>query len=364
VSLADALHEALRDPRALSHQLLGEDLVGIPPVHLKAAAASYERDLDAVPSALRRELLDEHGAAIAEAHAFLRRYGRSLHTRVAGYVELGRRLRFDYPWPVSAVLGLCQVFRGVRRAHAWALLGDALTELGWPYLSYLSEGTHDVLYRTNRGIFCDSVPTVLWALRADGLRARGKAELAAALLDGPLPLSFDQDSRRLARAIYDVLATSDGDERLQRGATLTLIHFEREQRIFSYHLGPPQEPGQGSTQSGPPPLIRSLMAIRRLSVPVITPAPRLLRMLGRGQGPRVRFGNMRLPHGFDLRDHEARVAVLGRAFISEVTGDRERYRAAVEYVLRRFGRPGERVPPGMLARAASTAAAGLTAAAI
>jgi hypothetical protein len=45
-----------------------------------------------------------------------------------------------------------------------------------------------------------------------------------------------------------------------------------------------------------------------------------------------------LPRGFDILDHAARVELFGQAFVRSVTHDEADYRAAVAYVLRRFGR--------------------------
>jgi hypothetical protein len=66
------------------------------------------------------------------------------------------------------------------------------------------------------------------------------------------------------------------------------------------------------------------------------PAPAVVR--DRRGGPQVVFRPHALPAGFDMRDHDARVRELGRAFVEPVTGTVADYRAAVEYVVRRFDR--------------------------
>ena len=41
---------------------------------------------------------------MGEAHRWLRRHNGNVHSRIAGYLALGRKLDFVYPWPVVAVL--------------------------------------------------------------------------------------------------------------------------------------------------------------------------------------------------------------------------------------------------------------------
>src|SRR5262249_20739096 len=145
-----------------------------------------------VPAALRGRVEEELTALQRDAHRFVRKYNRSVHHRLAGYVELGRRCRFAYPWPVVAILGIEQGMEGMRQNRMYGLVGEAARRLGWAALAQLTDGSEDVLRRTNRGIFADSVPTVLLALRADELRRAGEAALAEALVEGPLPPTFDE----------------------------------------------------------------------------------------------------------------------------------------------------------------------------
>jgi hypothetical protein len=323
MALVDSLRALLGDERAASFQLMGEDLALVPAAQLVEAARAYERELDAIAPSLRPRFEAEQAAIQAEAHRWLRRYNRSVHTRLRGYLALGRRSAFEYPWPVVAMLGICQVLSGIGRNRVFGLLAPAVRRLGSRLLDELVESTEDVLRRTNRGIFADSVPTVLYALRVRELAAAGEGELARALTDGPLPPLMDGESRALIRGLAEGLAIADPGERFDRLAALTLTHFGREQAIFSFHLG------GGRTRKPEPALVRRLLAVREVA------APRLER--DRAGTPRVVFRPFRLPAGFDLRDHAARVELFGRAFVLPVTADRDGYRAAVRYVEERFG---------------------------
>ena len=323
--LVDALRRRLGDPEAASFQLTGEDLVLLTGDDLARAGADWQAALARVAEPLRPRVVDELGAVQREAHRFLRKYNRSVGARIAGYVELGRRCRFAYPWPVVAVLGIEQVLSGMRQNRVYGLVGEAARRLGWRALWQLSDGGDDVLRRTNRGIFADSVPTVLLGLRAHALAGAGEPALAAALLDGPLPPVCDEECRAVARGLRDGLALVDPAARFTALARLTLRHFGREQAIFSHHIGPP--PARATS-----PVVRRLMAIRAVPAPVVR----------RGQ---VRLEPFALPPDFDLRDHATRVALFGRAFVESVTGSAADYRLAAAHVLRRWGRPGERLPP-------------------
>jgi hypothetical protein len=166
------------------------------------------------------------------------------------------------------------------------------------------------------------LPTVLLALRAHALRDAGEAAVAEALLDGPLPPTFDEECRALARALYDGLGVRDGAGRFLALSRLTSRHFAREQAIFSYQIGPPPSREQ-------PRVIRRLLAIRAVPAPVIADG-------------RVTLAPFALPAGFDLRDHGARVALFGRAFVDSVTRSVGDYRSAAAHVVARYGRKSER----------------------
>lgn len=325
-----ALREALGRPDARSFQLQGEDLALLSPACLAAAAARYAEGLGRVPAALRPRFEAEQAEAQREAHAWLRRHNRSVHGRIAGYLELGRRCRFAYPWPVVAVLGIVQVLEGIRKNRLYGLAGPVAWRAGVRGLAHLVETTEDVLRRTNRGIFADSVPTVLYALRCRALVERGEGELAGALLDGPAPILMDEEGRALARGLCAGLGEADPARRFRALADLTLEHFGREQRIFSHHLGDPaaRRPATASQRA-----LARLVRVREV------PAPAVVRRRG---GVEVVYRPYRLPDGFEMRDHEARVAAFGDAFVRSVTGAVEDYRAAAAFALRRFGRPGER----------------------
>jgi hypothetical protein len=320
--LVDALRRRLGDPDAQSFQLLGEDLSALTGEDLMDAARAWQVALERVTPALRARVSDELTTLQRDAHRFLRKYNRSVHARLAGYVEIGRRCRWAYPWPVVAMLGIEQVLTGMRHNRLYGLVGEAARRLGWAALDQLSDGSEDVLRRTNRGIFADSLPTVLLALRAHALREAGEAAVAEALLDGPLPPTFDEECRALARALYDGLGVRDATERFGALSRLTTRHFAREQAIFSYQIGPPPSRAQ-------PRVIRRLLAIRAVPAPVIADG-------------RVTLAPFALPAGFDLRDHAARVALFGRAFVDSVTRSVDDYRSAAAHVTARYGRKSER----------------------
>lgn len=320
--LIDALRRRLGDPDAQSFQLAGEDLIALTGEDLADAARAWQAALERVPVEHRARVDAELGALQHEAHRFLRKYNRSVHARLAGYVEIGRRCQFAYPWPVVAILGIEQVMEGMRHNRVYGLVGEAARRVGWRALAQLTDGSEDVLRRTNRGIFADSLPTVMLALRAAELRRGGEAALAGALLDGPLPPTFDDECRALARALYDGLAIADAHRRFETLARLTVRHFAREQAIFTHQIGPPPSRPQ-------PALLRRLLAIRAVPAPVVA-------------GGRVRLAPFALPAGFDLRDHAARVSLFGRAFVDAITGSVDDYRVAVAHVVARWGRPHER----------------------
>ncbi|HUS66840.1 MAG TPA: hypothetical protein VMZ28_20020 [Kofleriaceae bacterium] len=309
-----------------SFQLMGEELALLTGRDLCDAAARYERALDTtVPAALRERYEAEQRAFAGEAHDWLRRYNRSVHTRVGGYLALGFRMRFAYPWPVVAILGICQVLEGLARSHLYGLLGAAAGRLRYRTLESLAEAADDVLRRTNRGIFADSVPTVLYALRAEELVRRGDP-LGRALLDGPLPLIFDEESRAIARLLVAGLSEPEPSRRFAALSELTLRHFGREQAIFSHHIGAPRE-GAPAPVTG---WAQRMTALREVPAPVVS----------RGK---IAFRPYRLPDDFDMRDHAARVRELGRAFVAPVVRNLADYRASVTYVVDRFDRRSRRV---------------------
>jgi hypothetical protein len=328
--LVDLLRRRLNDPAAHSFQLMGEDLALLGNADLAAAVVEWERALMRLPEAVRAPFSAEQAALQGEAHAFLRKFNRSVHARLAGYVELGRRCQFRYPWPVVAILGIEQVLIGMGRNRVYGLVGELARRLGWRGLSTLSDGSEDVLRRTNRGIFADSIPTVLYALRIFALRRDGNHALGDALADGPLPPLMDEECRALIHGLAGGMAITDGRARFAALRELTVRHFAREQAIFTFHMG-------ASLEAAPRGRPRSLLG-RRLTALRSVPAPIVVHA---GERRRVKLADAPLPRGFDMRDHAARVDAFGRAFVRSVTGDVEDYRAAVAHVLARWGRPGE-----------------------
>src|SRR5258706_9303877 len=113
--LVDVLRRRLAPEEVHSFQLMGEDLAILTASELGEAADAWERELDRVPAPVRPRFVEAQTTLQRESHRFLRKYNRSVHTRIAGYVELGRRVRFEYPWPVVAILGIEQVLSGIRQ---------------------------------------------------------------------------------------------------------------------------------------------------------------------------------------------------------------------------------------------------------
>jgi len=317
--LIEPLRDRLNDRTAGSFRLMADDLALVGVAELRAALEASDRALAVLPAELRRELLAEETALASEAHEWLVRHDRSVHARVAGYLALGRRCDHVYPWPVVAILGICQVMTAIGQNRLWGIAGQVATRLGRPRYERLADRSEDVLRRTNRGIFVDSVPTVLRVLRADELRRAGRTALATAIADGHAAPLWDDELRRLARVILDGLAVPDPRARFTALAAATLQHFEREQAIFTHHMG--------SSRATPPDPARAVV-VETVPAPVLE---------GRPGARRLAFRPYRLPPRFDMRDHAARVRELGAAFVTSVTRDPDDFRVAIEWVERRFG---------------------------
>jgi hypothetical protein len=291
----------------------GDALTGLTGAAWAAAANAYQAGLAKLPAALRSEFERRQAEILDEAYRFVHKHNRSVHARVAGYIELGQRCQFEYPWPVVAVVGICQAWEAVGQNRLRAFWGSALARLGQKSAQLVSDATDDVLRRTNRGIFADSVPTVLYALAAHGEK---DSELSRAFLDGPLPPIFDEESRDLMRRIVTGLKISDSAARFRNLADLTLHHFGREQAIFTYQMNARPKPKKAT-------LLSRLGRLQRVSAPVIVDGT-------------LRFRPYKLPADFDVRDHAARVEHFGRAFVTSITASRADYEAAQRYVLERF----------------------------
>ena len=305
--LIDALRARLGAPGAASFQLMGEDLQLLTVEDLRAAVAAQDA---AIPDDLRADLLAEEAALAAEAHRWLTKFNRSLYGRIAGYLALGTRMEFRYPWPVVAILGIVQVIGGMDRARLYGLAGRLASRFGYDSYERLGDGSEDVLRRTNRGIFADSVPTVLRALRAVELHREDKSDLAEALIEGLAAVLWDAESTALCRAIVDGLQLTDPQARFRVLAAVTERHFAREQAIFTHHIA-------------------SRSRKRKLPVAKAIPAP----VIERGK---LAFRPFALPPDFDFRDHDARVDAFGRAFVASVTGSLEDFQVATAWVVRRF----------------------------
>lgn len=300
-----------------SFELNGNELALVTPAVLADAAQVIAEQRASVPERLREAFEREQQHISMDAHRFLRKYNRNVASRIRGYLALGDRCEFAYPWPVVAILGICQVLTGLSKARTYGVLGQLASRISFRAFERFSDATADVLRRTNRGIFGDSAPTVVYALRCAELRADGQRELCDALLSGPLPCIMDEESRALASRLVDALSLADPTERFAALGALTLDHFAREQQIFSYHLGPARP---APRRSG---LLSRLGAITSVPAPVVASG-------------RVEFRPYPLPDGFDMRDHDARVREFGRAFVQPVVSTQSDYAAATAYVRERF----------------------------
>src|SRR5262249_14282726 len=106
-------------------------------------------------------------------------------------------------------------------------------------------------------------------------------------------------------------------------AALTLVHFGREQAIFTHHLAAPLPPRDEWARE--PALVRRFTRLGAVTAPVI-------------QGGNLLFRPFPLPADFDIRDPAARVELFGRACVRSVTGCAADYQVAIQYVLGRFER--------------------------
>ncbi|MBL8956725.1 MAG: hypothetical protein JNK82_38480 [Myxococcaceae bacterium] len=315
--LSDALRRTLPVADASSFRLAGEELWLVTGADLRRAADEWSLALERVPPALRPRLEDEHLGLARAAHHWLSTFNGNLEARLRGYAAIGRTFAWELPWPAVAILGVLRVKGGVRQSEAIRLAGLAAAEVG-----EIGDWIQDVLRRTNRGIFADSVPCALWALRAASLRASGDADLARALLEGPLPPAMDEESRRIARGIDAALQLEDGAQRFDALAAVTLQQFDREQAVFTAQMGAHRE-GDGPEWNG---LRRFLTRLSRVDAPVV-------------ENGRLRSRSYRFPSSFDVRDHRARSEHFARAFVTSVTGSAADFRVAVGEVIRRL-------PPG------------------
>jgi len=327
LSLIDALVRSTGAP-ANSFELTGEALWLVTPHDLVDAAERYRDAVEStVPVALRERYRQTQTDWMRRAHRWLARDNRNLHGRVRGYLRLARLCRWAYPWPVVAVLGISQVIEGMGDARLYGLAG----RVGLRPLVRLADAMEDLLRRTNRGIFGDSVPTVLYALGCHELRCNHDEALAEALLSGPLPLPMDEESRSIASGLYRDLAIEAPQARFEALTQRTLEHFEREQAIFTHHLG--------GERRGP---VRSSGSRlwRWVSSPRSVPAPTIVRDR---RGARLEFQPRRLSSGFTMHDHTARVRELGDAFVRSVTGSLDDYRLAAAWAASRFGEAAPRI---------------------
>jgi hypothetical protein len=319
-TLTDRL--SLHLPNAKSFQLQGEDLVLIGGEDLVAAAEDWRHELDArVPVPMQPAFLREQAAAAAEAQRWLRRHNVSLHDRIAGYLALADLVE-DYPWPIVAILGLMEVRGSIRRFGALTAGSPLLARVGQTRWTRMADRTLDILRRTNRGIFADSVPLVLYALHVRALERDGQHELARALVDGPLPPVWDAAQAAVLVRLVDGLREPDPERRFRSLADLTVDQFEREQQVFTHHLGgdrpAAERPNRRPTHG----------AAARLQAWLAPPQVRAPRIEHSSGARRLVFAECPLPPEFDLRNHAARVELFSEVFVRSVLGSREDYACA------------------------------------
>jgi hypothetical protein len=321
----DWLRQYADNPKVASFQLMGEDFVRLTAADFAAIGEVYREQLANLPAQVAEDFHREQEEIAAKAHRWLVRYNQNLRTRVRGYLQLGSACEFAYPWPTVAILGICQVLGGLWKSRFYSLLGTMAMKLKYDKLEFMAEATEDVLRRTNRGIFADSVPMVLYALRCHELRLQGRKELAEALLSGPLPALMDEECRGVMRDLVHGLSIEDKDRRFRFLADLTLRQFDREQSVFTHHMGVDKRKSYQPVRG----FIGRFMSIKAV------PAPTLV-----GKGPRrhVEFRPYEFPDHFDMRNHRDRVTYFGDAFVSSVTRSVDDYVIATDYVRNRFGR--------------------------
>ena len=308
---------------------MGEDLTLLTGANLRSALAAYEAELMlTVPARLHDAFEAEQQALATEANTWLHRYNQSIHQRIQGYLALGSKSHWEFPWPTVAVLGLSQVLGGVLRTRLCGLAGRLARGLGGGMLERLASGIDDVLLRTNRSIFADSIPVVLMGLRCHQLRREGRAELAKALLEGPTPLLMDEDCRALAWGLYQAMGIPSAEERFVALAELTHGQFHREQAIFSHHIG-------NALSGKAAPALKLLLRFSEISAPHVEHGP---------GGRRLVLKSFPLPSNFQLDDHETRVELFGQAFVHSITGSIADYETAVGYVLEQFSEAPEPAP--------------------
>lgn len=305
---------------------MSEALLLIDGPDLAAVARGWQRELDErVAPALQPAFMREQATAVAEAHRFSQRYNVSLGDRIRGYLELAERLDHQYPWPIVAILGLMEVRSSLTRFGALTAGSPLLARLGVDRFNRMADRTLDTLRRTNRGIFADSVPLVLYASHVRSLERGGQIELARALAQGPLPPLWDATQKAVLARLLAGLAEDDPERRFRMLAELTCDQFEREQRVFTHHLGgdrpaankPPRQPARG-----PGAWLQGWLAPPQVTAPQI-------------EGPvgarRLVFVPKPLPSDFDLRDHTARVELFSELFVRSVLGSRADYEAAIRW---------------------------------
>jgi hypothetical protein len=325
-TLTDRL--ALHLPDAKSFQLMGEDLTLLGGEDLIAAAEAWRHALEQrVPASMRPAFLHEQVEAAAEAQQWLRRYNISLHDRIAGYLALADQIE-DYPWPIVAILGLMEVRGSISRFGALTAGSPLLARFGYTHWTRMADRTLDVLRRTNRGIFADSVPLVLYALRVRALEREGQHELARALIDGPLPPIWDAAQAVVLARLVEGLREPDPERRFRALADLTVDQFEREQQVFTHHLGGDRSDRSDARRSAPRPTRGPAARLQAWLAPPEVRAPRIERSNG---GPRLVFAPSPLPPGFDLRNHAARVELFSELFVRAVLGSRGDYDCAARW---------------------------------
>jgi hypothetical protein len=312
--LNESLQRALAPADASSFRLTNDELWLVTGADLKKAADEYEQAMSRLKPDLRKRVAEEHVELATATWKWLRRFNISMEERMAGYSAMGRAFGWEYPWPAVAVLGVMTVRGGVRQSELIRLAGSAVR-----LVLEVGDWMQDVLRRTNRQIFCDSIPSALWALRCHGLRQAGESMVADALLDGPLPPAMDEECRSVIRNLDASLRLEKSEERFVALTEMTMKQFDREQAVFTAGMGSMRN---GRIPSWEPWRLR-FTRLKKVDAPVI-------------RGGKLVFEPYALPKDFEVRNHGQRTEIFGKAFVRAITGSMTDFRVAVDEVAKRF----------------------------
>jgi hypothetical protein len=312
--LNHALRRAFEPADASSFRLSSDELWLVTGADLKKAADEYDQAMSKVKPDLRKRLVDEHVELATATWKWLRKFNVSMEERMAGYSALGRAFAWEYPWPAVAVFGTLAMRTGLRQSEALRLAGSAVR----PVLE-VGDWMQDVLRRTTRGVFADSIPAALWALRCHCLRQAGESMVADALLDGPLPPAMDDENLSVMRNLDATLKLENAEQRFSALTDMSMKQFDRDQAVFTGALGSMRN---GRLPSWEPWRVR-FTRMKKVEAPVI-------------RGEKLVLEPFALPRDFEVRNHGQRTELFGQAFVSSITGSIKDFKVAVADVSKRF----------------------------